>query len=57
MRGITDILDGLLARAVGQAQSLDLRLRIAQFLLLICTATEPGSEIQLSLGIRELVKR
>jgi hypothetical protein len=57
MRGITDILDGLLARAVGQAQSLDLRLRIAQFLLLICTATGPGSEIQLSLGIRELVKR
>jgi hypothetical protein len=35
---ITDILYGLLARAVRQAKSLDLRLRIAQLLLLDCTA-------------------
>jgi hypothetical protein len=34
---ITDILYGLLARAVRQAESLDLRLRIAQLLLLDCT--------------------
>lgn len=34
---VTDILYGLLARAVRQAESLDLRLRIAQLLLLDCT--------------------
>lgn len=39
--GITDILDGLLPRAVGQSQSLDLRLCIAQLPLLICGAEEP----------------
>lgn len=36
--GGTDILHGLLARAVRQAESLDLRLRVAQLLLLVCTA-------------------
>jgi hypothetical protein len=39
--GITDILNGLLASAVGQAQSLDLRLRVAQLFLLICAEAEP----------------
>jgi hypothetical protein len=39
--GITDILDGLLAGMGGQAQSLDLRLRVAQLFLLICAEAEP----------------
>jgi hypothetical protein len=39
--GITDILDGLLADMGGQAQSLDLRLRVAQLFLLICAEAEP----------------
>jgi hypothetical protein len=39
--GITDILDGLLTGMGGQAQSLDLRLRVAQLFLLICAEAEP----------------
>ncbi|WVZ91538.1 hypothetical protein U9M48_037695, partial [Paspalum notatum var. saurae] len=39
---VTDILYGLLARAVRQAESLDLRLRIGQLLLLVCTDITEG---------------
>jgi hypothetical protein len=35
-RRVTDILDSLLARALGEAEGPDLRLRVPKFFLLIC---------------------